>query len=46
MTILTSVIRFLLVILIGIPHVIIRGAEHLVLCPFGDCLSSLFFLKM
>ena len=46
MTILTSVIRFLVVILIGILHVIIRDAEHLILCPFGDCLSSLFFLKV
>lgn len=45
MTILTSVIRFL-VILIGILHVIIRDAEHLILCPFGDCLSSSFFLKV
>ena len=36
MTILTSVIRFLVVILIGIPHVIIRDAEHLILCPSGD----------
>lgn len=46
MTILTSVIRFLVVILIGIPHVIIRDAEHLILCPFGDSLSSLLSFKV
>ena len=52
MIILTSVIRFLVVILIGIPHVIIRDAEHLVLYPFvfllfpQKCVKKMYPLKL